>query len=196
VSNRPFERLTSCRNRNTIQCSINSRYFSRSQGDHLILGAFFPLLLVVGFGFLVAGAILVREIRLLTGAHRAASSKELKPPQAEHSTVKTHSGYKPLAQGVPQEQQSAGEEDTNRVEILERESDNEWLAEIASKLDPASPEDIELLNTARTMLKHANYTMGHLSGQSDRLKYAQGQQQKELSKQFIERKLVELKSTK
>jgi len=162
----------------------------------LILGAFFPLLLVVGFGFLVAGAILVREIRLLTGARRVAGSKNREAPPAEHSTAKTQSGYKRHELGMPQEQQSASEEDTNRVEILERESDNEWLAEIASKLDPASPEDIELLNTARTMLKHANYTMGHLSGQSDRLKYAQGQQQKELSKQFIERKLVELKSTK
>jgi hypothetical protein len=97
---------------------------------------------------------------------------------------------------MPQEQQSANGEETNRLEILERESDNEWLAEIASKLDPDSPEGTELLNTARTMLRHANYTMGHLSGHSDRLKYAEGQQQKELSKRFIERKLVESKSTK
>ena len=162
----------------------------------MILGVFFPLLLVVGFGFLVAGAILVREIRLLTEAHRVAGSKNLEAPKAEHSTAKTRSGYKPHAQGKPQEQQSVNEEETNGGEILERESDNEWLAEIASKLDPASPEDIELLSTARTMLSHANYTMGHTSGHSDRLQYAEGQQQKELSKRFIERKLVELKSAK
>jgi hypothetical protein len=162
----------------------------------LILGAFFPLLLVVGFGFLVAGAILVREIRLLTGVHKVAGSKNLEAPEAEHSTAKTRSGYKPHAQGMPQEQQSVNEGETNGGEILERESDNEWLAEIASKLDPASPEDIELLSTARTMLSHANYTMGHPSGHSDRLQYAEGQQQKELSKRFIERKLVELKSAK
>jgi hypothetical protein len=162
----------------------------------LILGAFFPLLLVVGFGFLVAGAILVREIRLLTGAHRVAGSKNLDSSREKSSTVKTHSGYKPPTQGVPQEQQSVNEGETNGGEILERESDNEWLAEIASKLDPASPEDIELLSTARTMLRHANYTMGHPSGHSDRLQYAEGQQQKELSKRFIERKLVELKSAK
>lgn len=97
---------------------------------------------------------------------------------------------------MPEEPQPANGEETNTVEILERESDNEWLAEIAGKLDPASPEDIELLSTARTMLKHANYTMGHPSGHSDKLQYAEGQQQKELSKQFIERKLVKLKSTK
>ena len=162
----------------------------------MILGAFFPLLLVVGFGFLVAGAILVREIRLLTGVRRVAGSKNLEAPKAEHATVKTHSGYKPPAQGIPQERQSPNGEETDRVEILEQESDNEWLAEIASKLDPDSPEGTELLNTARTMLRHANYTMGHLSGHSDRLKYAEGQQQKELSKRFIERKLVESKSTK
>jgi len=125
---------------------------------------FSPLFLVVGFGFLVAGGILVREIRLLTGAHRVASSKNLDSSREKSSTVKTHSGYKRHEQGVPEEQQSVTEGDTDGGEILERESDNEWLAEIASKLDPASPEDIELLSTDRTMLKHANYTMGHPSG--------------------------------
>jgi hypothetical protein len=162
----------------------------------LILGAFFPLLLVVGFGFLVAGAILVREIRLLTGVRRVAGSKNRETPKAQQSTAKPRSGYQPHAQSMPQEQQSANGEETNRLEILERESDNEWLAEIASKLDPSSPEDIELLDTARTMLSHANYAMGPLSGLPDRLKYAEGQQQKELSKRFIERKLVKSKSTK
>jgi hypothetical protein len=162
----------------------------------LLLGAFFPIVLVIGFGLLVAGTILVREIRLLTGLRRVAGSKNLEATKAEHSTAKTNSRYKPHLQGIPQGQQSANGEETNKVEILERESDNEWLAEIASKLDPSSPEDIELLDTARTMLSHANYTMGHLSEQPDRLKYAQGQQQKELSKRFIERKLVKLKSTK
>ena len=82
------------------------------------------------------------------------------------------------------------------METLDRESDAEWLAEIAGKLDPASPEDIELLNTAKTMLRHANNTMGRLSGPSDSSKYAQGHQRKELLKRFIERKLVESKSPK
>ena len=162
----------------------------------MILGAFLPILLVAGFGFLIAGAILVHEIRLLTGAHKVTGSKNLEAPKAEHATVKTHSGHRPPAQGMPQEQQPSNGEETNRVEILEQESDNEWLADIASKLDPDSPEDAELLNIARTMLQHANYAMEHLPGHSDRLKYVEGQQQKELSKQFIERKLVELKSTK
>ena len=70
------------------------------------------------------------------------------------------------------------------------------LAEIASKLDPDSREEDELLNTARMMLRHTNYTMGHLSEHSDSLKYAERQQQKESSKRFIEKKLMELKSTK
>ena len=162
----------------------------------MLLGAFFPLALVVGLGLLIAIAVIVREIRLLMGVRKEAGSKSLEAPVAEHSTTKTHARYKPHEQGIPEEQQSASEAETSKVAILERESDNEWLDEIASKLDPDSPEDAELLNTARTMLQHANYTMEHLSGHSDRLKYAEGQQQKELSKRFIERKLVELKSTK
>jgi hypothetical protein len=162
----------------------------------LLLGAFFPLILVVGLALLVAVAVLVREIRMLIGATRVANSKNLDPSREKSSTVKTYSGYKPYQHGIPENEQLANREEINRIEILERESDNEWLAEIASKLDPASLEDIDLLNTAKTMLKHANYTMGHLSGQSDSLKYAQGHQQKEFSKRFIERKLVQLKSTK
>jgi hypothetical protein len=162
----------------------------------LLLGAFFPLILVVGLALLVAVAVLVREIRMLIGATRVASSKNLDPSRGESSTVKTYSGYKSYQHGMKEKEQLANEEEINRVEILEQESDNEWLAEIVSKLDPASLEDIDLLNTAKTMLRHANYTMEHLSGQSDSLKYAQGHQQKEFSKRFIERKLVQLKSTK
>jgi len=162
----------------------------------LLLGAFFPLVLVIGLASLIALAIVVREIRMLIGTPRATSSKNLASSREEAPPAKTWSREKPCQQGTQEKGQLANEEETNRVEILERESDNEWLAEIASKLDPASPEDNELLNTAKTMLRHANYTMGHISGQPDRLKYSQGQQQKELSKRFIERKLVELKSTK
>jgi hypothetical protein len=132
---------------------------------------------------------------MLIGATRVASSKNLDPSRGKSSTVKTYSGYKSYQHGMPEKEQLANEE-IKRVEILERESDNEWLAEIVSKLDPASLEDIDLLNTAKTMLRHANDTMGHLSGQSDSLKYAQGHQQKELSKRFIERKLVQSKSPK
>ena len=162
----------------------------------MLLGAFFPLLLVVGLALLLAVAVLVREIRMLIGATRVASSKNLALPKEASSSSKTYSGYKPYQHGMPKKGQLANDEEIKRVEILERESDNEWLAEIASKLDPASLEDIDLLNTAKTMLRHANYTMEHLSGQSDSLKYAQGHQQKEFSKRFIERKLVQLKSTK
>jgi hypothetical protein len=162
----------------------------------LLLGTFSPLLLVVGLALLVAVAVLVREIRILIGATRVASSKNLALPKEESSSSKTYSGYKPYQHGMKEKEQLANDEEIKRVEILERESDNEWLAEIVSKLDPASVEDIELLNTAKTMLRHANYTMGHLSGPSDSLKYAQGHQQKEFSKRFIERKLVESKSPK
>jgi len=162
----------------------------------LLLGAFLPLGLVVGLALLLAVAVLVREIRMLIGASRVANSKNLALSKEESSSSKTHSGYKPYQPDTPEREQPAKYEETNRVETFERDSDAEWLTEIASKLDPASPEDIELLNTAKTMLRHANDTMGHLSGPSDSLKYAQGHQQKELSKRFIERKLVESKSTK
>ena len=162
----------------------------------MLLGAFLPLGLVVGLALLVAIAVLVREIRMLIGASRVANSKNLALPKEESSPSKTYSGYKPYQRNAPEKAQPVNDEEIKRVKILERESDAEWLAEIASKLDPASPEDIELLNTAKTMLRHANDTMGHLSEPSDSLKYAQGHQQKELSKRFIERKLVESKSTK
>jgi hypothetical protein len=162
----------------------------------LLLGTFFPLILVVGLALLVAIAVLVREITLLLGASRATNSKNLALSKEESLSLKTHSGYKPYQQDTPEKEQPANDDEVNKVETLERESDAEWLAEIASKLDPASPEDIELLNTAKTMLRHANNAMGHLSRPPDSLKYAQGHQQKELSKQFIERKLVESKSTK
>ncbi len=161
----------------------------------MLLGAFFPLVLVVGLASLIALAIVVREIRMLIGTSRAATPQNRASSRGEAPAAKTWSRGKPYEQDMQKKGQLANEEKTNRVEILERESDNEWLAEIAGKLDLASPEDNELLNTAKTMLRHANYTMGHLSGQSEKLKYSQGQQ-KELSKRFIERKLVELKSTK
>jgi hypothetical protein len=163
----------------------------------LLLGAFFPLVLVVGLASLIALAIVVREIRMLIGTSRPAGSQNRVSPREKPLAAKTRGLENPsYGRDMQEKGQSAREKETNRVEILERESDNEWLAEIASKLDPASLEDIELLNTAKTMLQHANYTMGHISGQSDRIKYSQGQQQKELSKRFIERKLMELKSAK
>ena len=162
----------------------------------MLLGAFFPLILVVGLALLVAVAVLVREIRMLIGATRVGNSKNLALSKEESSPSKNHSGYKPYQHDTLEKEQPANDDEINRVETLERENDAEWLAEIVSKLDPASVEDIELLNTAKTMLRYANYTMEHFSGQSDSLKYAQGHQQKELSKRFIERKLVQSKSPK
>ena len=162
----------------------------------MLLGTFFPLVLVIGLGLLISIAVIVREIRLLTGVHKTATSKNFESPTAQRSAAKNRGTYKPHEQGMPEEQQSAKDSETNKAEILERESDNEWLSEIANKLDPASPEDVELLDTARAMLKHANYTILHSSEQPERLRHIQGQQQKELSKRFIERKLVELKSAK
>lgn len=162
----------------------------------MLLGAFFPLILIVGLASLIALAVVVREIRMLMGTPRAAGSHNHASSRGKSPAAKTLVPENPHGQGTQEKGQPSQDNEINRVEILERESDNEWLAEIASKLDPASPEDVELLNTAKTMLRHANYSMGHLSGQYARLKYSEGQQQKELSKRFIERKLVELKSTK
>jgi hypothetical protein len=161
----------------------------------LLLGAFLPLVIVVTLASVIALVVLVREIRMLIGTPGATRSLKralLKGKYTEAENQSSEASYR----RVMQEKGAAKEGETNRVQILERESDNEWLAEIESKLDPTSLEDIELLNTAKTMLRHANYTMGHPSGQFDRLKYSQGQQQKELSKRFIEKKLIELKSAK
>lgn len=162
----------------------------------MLLGAFLPLGLVIGVALLIAIAVLVREIRMLIGTSRVANSKNLAFPKEEFSLSRTRSGDKSYRYNTPEKEQPANYDEINRVQTLEQESDAEWLAEIANKLNPASPEDIDLLNTAKTMLRHANNTMEHLSGPSNSLKYAQGHQQKELSKRFIERKLVESKSTK
>ena len=158
-------------------------------------GAFFPLILVVVLASVIALVLLVREIRMLIGTPGATRALKRALSKGKYPEAKNNSSGESYRR-VMQEKGSAKGGETNRAEIIERESDNEWLAEIESKLDPASTEDIELLNTAKTMLRHANYTMGHPSGQFDRLKYYQGQQQKELSKRFIERKLIELKSAK
>jgi biopolymer transport protein ExbB/TolQ len=141
----------------------------------LLLDAFPPLVLVVGLASIIALAVLVHEIRILIGAYREASSQNRALSSGKSLAVKTWSRQKPYDQNMREKEQLTNVDEANRVEILDREGDNEWLAEIATKLDPASPEDIELLNTAKTMLRHANYTMGHLSGQSDRLKYFKGQ---------------------
>jgi hypothetical protein len=139
------------------------------------VGCFSPLVLVVSLASLNALAVLVHEIRIPMGASRAANSQNRALSSGKSPAVTTRSLQKPYDQNVPEKEQLTNVDEANRVEILECESDNKWLAEIASKLDPASPEGNELLNTAKTMLRHANYTMGHLSGQSDRQKYFQGQ---------------------
>jgi len=91
----------------------------------LLLGAFFPLILVVGLALLIALAIVVREIRMLIGTSRAASSKNLASSRGESPAAKTWSRRKPYEQGMQEKGQLANDEETNRVEILERESDNE-----------------------------------------------------------------------
>jgi len=148
--------------------------FNLKSEVQLLLGAFFPLVLVIGFGLLVAISVIVRETRLLFGEHKTASSKNLESHTAKHSPAKTNGICKQNELGVSEEQKSRNEAETDRVEIPERESDNEWLAEIAIKLDPSSPEDVELLKTARTMQRHANYTMWNPSELTDRLKHIQG----------------------
>lgn len=93
----------------------------------MLLGAFFPLVLVVGLASLIALAIVVREIRMLIGTSRVASSPNRALSRGKSPAAKTWGRENPSYGRAMQEKgQLAQEKETNRVEILEREGDNEW----------------------------------------------------------------------
>ncbi|HUV52047.1 MAG TPA: hypothetical protein VMW64_03120 [Dehalococcoidia bacterium] len=79
----------------------------------MFFGAFFPIVLVVGLGLLVAIIVLMREIRTITGALGRAGSK--KPPVSlgqDSPAQELSTRYKPHKQVEPekkiQENQNEG----------------------------------------------------------------------------------------
>ena len=163
----------------------------------MILGAFLPLMLVVGLSVFVACVLLRHEIRKIKGIWETTSSKKLSTPPS----------IEPLAKGlnkVPDSREQAMSkdlllvnlEDIAKLKALEQEEDESWLAEITSKLDPASADDMDLLFTAKAILKRESDAKWNPAAQSTNMKHAHGSQQKELYKQYIERELVKLSSAK
>lgn len=79
----------------------------------MFFGAFFPIILVVGLGLIVALIVLVREIKTITGALGGTGSK--KPPvslERESPVQELKPQYKPYKQSEPekrlQENQNEG----------------------------------------------------------------------------------------
>lgn len=162
----------------------------------MILGALLPLALVVVLGVLVASVLIRSEIRKIKGLWETTGSKN--PPVSsgkEPAVEGFYRRYDPLKQAVQKELLFINQEEIAQARALEREEDERWLAEITSRLDTASADDMELLFTAKAMLKRADDTKWNSAALPGDMKHVSGNQQKELCKQFIERELVKLNSS-
>ena len=83
----------------------------------MFFGAFFPLVLVVGLGLLVAIIVIIREIRTITGAWGRAGSK--KPPASlngDSPAQELNTRYKPHKQGEPEKQPQANRSEGNSTD--------------------------------------------------------------------------------
>ncbi len=80
----------------------------------MFFGAFFPLVLVVGLGLLVAVIVIIREIRTITGALGGTGSK--KPPaslERDLPAQELNTRYKPHKQNVPAKQPQSNRSEGN-----------------------------------------------------------------------------------
>ena len=162
----------------------------------MILGAILPLMFVVGLSVFVACVLLKHEIRKVKGIWETTGSKKLSTPPIKEPLGKGfNKGPDPREQTMRKDLLLVDLEDIAKLKAMEQEEDENWLAEITSKLDPGSAEDMDLLYTAKEILKRENNAKWN-SAQSTSMKHAYGSQQKELYKRFIERELVKLKSAK
>jgi hypothetical protein len=163
----------------------------------LILGAFLPLMLVVGLSVFVACVLLKHEIRKLKGIWEITGSKKLStPPLKEPLGKRINKGYDSPDQHMRMNLRLVDLEDIAKLKAMEKEEDESWLAEITSRLDPNSTDDMDLLDTAKAILKRENDAKWNSAAQSTDMKHAHGSQHKEMYKRFIERELVKLNSAK
>jgi hypothetical protein len=163
----------------------------------LILGAFLPLMLVVGLSVFVACVLLKHEIRKIKGIWETTGSNKLSTPPSKEPWGKSfNKDLDPRGQAMRKDLLLVNLEDISKLKAMEQEEDESWLAEITSKLDPASADDMDLLYTAKEMLKRENDAKWNSAAQSTNMKHAHGSQEKELYKRFIERELVKLNSAK
>jgi len=163
----------------------------------LILGVFLPLMLVVGLSVFVACVLLKHEIRKLKGIWETTGSKKPSTLPVKESLEKGfNKGYDTHEQAMRKNLLLVNLEDIAKLKAMEKEEDESWLAEITSRLDPTSADDMDLLDTAKAILKRENDAKWNSAAQSTDMKHAHGSQQKELYKRFIERELVKLNSAK
>ena len=80
----------------------------------MFFGAFFPLVLVVGLGLLVAIIVIIREIKTITGALGGTGSKKPTASLRQDSPAQELSTrYKPNKQNVPAKQPQANHSEGN-----------------------------------------------------------------------------------
>jgi hypothetical protein len=154
-------------------------------------------MLVVGLSVFVACVLFKHEIRKLKGIWETTGSKKPSTPPVKEPLGKGfNKGYDTHEQAMRKNLLLVNLEDIAKLKAMEQEEDESWLAEITSRLDPTSADDMDLLYTAKAILKRENDAKWNSAAQSTDMKHAHGSQQKELYKRFIERELVKLNSAK
>lgn len=162
----------------------------------MFLGFFVPLALVCGFAFLVGIAIVVREFRMLKRAFGTTLPAKPNHSQKEQSLEEFIDAHKLHKVSSPTKPPLLAEEEIQRSKVFEREEDERWLAEISSNLNPALAEDMDLLDTARSLLQLANDKQRSAQRSSAHPTMPYPYQQKEFYKRFVEKKLSDLISTR
>jgi hypothetical protein len=154
-------------------------------------------MLVVGLSVFVSCVLLKHEIRKIKGLWETTGSKKLSTPPLKEPLEKGFNKRHDLhEQDMRKNLLLVNLEDIAKLKAMEQEEDESWLAEITSRLDAASTDDMDLLYTAKAMLKRENDAKWNSASQSTNMKQIHGSQEKELYKRFIERELVKLNSAK
>lgn len=163
----------------------------------MFLGFFLPLALVCGFALIVTIVVAARELRMIKRAF--VGTPQAKPQNRslkEQSLEELINARKPYKRNSPTKPPLIDNEEVQRSKVFEREEDERWLAEISSNLDPAVEEEMDLLDTARSLLQLANDKQRSAKRSSDHSTRAYPYQQKEFYKKFVEKKLSDLISTR
>lgn len=163
----------------------------------MFLGIFLPLAVVCGFAFLVGIAVVIREAKMLKRAFietpQAKPRNRLLKEQSLKDLINAQSPYK---RNSPAKLLLVDSEESQRAKVFEREEDERWLAEISSNLDPSVAEDMDLLDTAKSLLQLVNNKQRSANHSSKTKADEYAHQQKEFYKRFVEKKLSDLVSTR
>lgn len=164
----------------------------------MFLGAFLPLAMVCGIVLVVAIAILAREVCMLKRSLSGASPLETQNlSDKEFSPGKLISAQRFDNQSLTAKLLLTNHEQPQRSKGFEQEEDEKWLAEISSNLDLAVAEDVEMLDTAKSLLQLADAKQRYSAKRpSEPTTKVYANQQKEFYKRFVERKLSDLISAR